>query len=252
MMPTPSSSLQTLDAVLAVSLAFALPFARNWAGRRSGESTTARRRATTWAAVGAFGWLVLTGGLAASGVLAQWERTPPPLLVLLVVSLIATIALACWKVGRILASALPLWALVGYQAFRMPVEFMLHRAYEEGVIGAQMTWSGRNFDVVSGASAVVLALWLRARGPERPTLRAVVWAWNVLGLALLVNIVTIAVLSMPTRLRTFDGPANSFVATFPFVWLPTVMVTAALFGHVLVTRRLLSDARSERERLGPA
>ncbi len=57
---------------------------------------------------------------------------------------------------------------------------------------------------------------------------------NALGLALLVNIVVVAVRSMPTRLRAFDGPPNAFVATFPYVWLPTVTVAAALFGHVLV------------------
>jgi hypothetical protein len=66
----------------------------------------------------------------------------------------------------------------------------------------------------------------------------VIWAWNLLGLGLLINIVTIAILSMPTPMRRFEGPANVFVATFPYVWLPTVMVSAALLGHLLVARRL--------------
>jgi hypothetical protein len=121
---------------------------------------------------------------------------------------------------------------------------MLHRAYEQGVIGVQMTWSGRNFDVVTGLGALVLGLWLWRRGEERPIPSAVIWAWNLLGLGLLVNIVTIAILSMPTPVRAFDGPPNTFVAEFPWVWLPTVMVTAALFGHLLVARRLRSGRAS--------
>lgn len=239
----PGTDVLVLDVAIACALAIAFPFARARAGARLGESASARRRATIFAAVGSATWLALTGALAASGVLEKWDGRPPPMFVLLQVSVAATIAIALWKPGRALALGLPLWVLVGFQSFRVAVEFMLHRAYEEGVVGAQMTWSGRNFDVVSGASALVLALWLRSRGEARPVPRAIVWTWNVLGFALLANIVAVAVLSMPTRLRAFDGPPNEFVATFPYVWLPTVMVTAALFGHLLVARRLSADGR---------
>ncbi len=63
-----------------------------------------------------------------------------------------------------------------------------------------------------------------------------------LGLGLLTTIVTIAILSMPTPFRQFDGPPNYFVATVPFVWLPTVMVMAALLGHLLLFGRLARTA----------
>lgn len=116
---------------------------------------------------------------------------------------------------------------------------MLHRAYEGGVIGAQMTWSGRNFDILTGVSALVLGAWLAGRGESGTATRILIWVWNIAGFALLVNIIVVAVLSMPTRILAFDGPPNSWVATFPFVWLPTVMVTGALFGHILVFRRLM-------------
>jgi hypothetical protein len=36
---------------------------------------------------------------------------------------------------------------------------------------------------------------------------------------------------------------NTFVADPPFVWLPAVLVTAALMGHILVWRKLTA-ARS--------
>ena len=84
--------------------------------------------------------------------------------------------------------------------FRFPLELLMHRAYVEGLMPVQMSYSGQNYDIVSGITAGALALWLgRGRAP-----RGVVATWNVLGFLLLVNIVTVAVVSTPR----FDGLAR--------------------------------------------
>jgi hypothetical protein len=58
-------------------------------------------------------------------------------------------------------------------------------------------------------------------------------------MVLLLNIVVIAILSMPTPLRHFHNePANTFIAYFPYIWLPAFLVQVALFGHLLVFRWL--------------
>ena len=57
------------------------------------------------------------------------------------------------------------------------------------------------------------------------------------GLALLINVVTVAALSMPTPFQRFH-PANVFVVEPPFVWLPLFLVQSALFGHVALLRRI--------------
>ncbi len=62
--------------------------------------------------------------------------------------------------------------------------------------------------------------------------------WNVAGLALLVNIVTVAILSTPRFALFGDDRLNVFVAYPPFVWLPAVLVLAALAGHLVVFRAL--------------
>jgi hypothetical protein len=155
--------------------------------------------------------------------------------VLLVCVTLATVALAFSPLGTRLALGLGLAGLIGYQAFRIPVEWFLHRAFVEGVAPVQMTWAGLNFDVLSGASA--LALGLAARRRRLP--RSLVLFWNVAGLALLANIVTIAVLSLPLPLRRFpEPPANVLPLHLPTVWLPSFLVQAALFGHLLVFRKL--------------
>ena len=68
-------------------------------------------------------------------------------------------------------------------------------------------------------------------------------AWNLAGLALLVNIVSVAILSMPTPFRAFTNePANTFVTQAPYVWLPVFLVQAAWLGHLL-TLKWASTAR---------
>jgi hypothetical protein len=73
--------------------------------------------------------------------------------------------------------------------------------------------------------------------------RRVVLAWNVIGLALLLNVVIVAILGTP-RFRYFgDDALNVWITYPPFVWLPAVMVVAALAGHLIVFRALWSHAR---------
>lgn len=182
-------------------------------------------------------WLAVPGVLAARGALDRYAPVPPPGFILFALLTLGTVMLAFSALGARMAK---LWlaGLVGFQFFRVPLELVLHRLYSEGVIPVQMTYSGRNFDIVSGALAAVLALWLwRGRPP-----RWAVVAWNVLGLVLLANVVAVAILSTPVPFRVFmNAPANLLPSTFPYVWLPTFLVQAALFGHLLVVRRLRRD-----------
>lgn len=235
---TPGPDIVALGYAITIALALALPLARNLAGKRLGEPEAVRRRATMLAAIGMLGYLAVMGGLAAAGVFGHWDRLPPSIMPGFLGAIVVTVIVARSSLGRALADGLPLALLVGFQGFRIPVEIMLHRAAEQGVIGTQMSWSGLNFDVVSGIAGAGLGVWLWQRGENQPMPRAMLLAYNLLGLGLLTNIVTIAVLSMPTPFRAFDGPPNVFVASVPFVWLPTVMVMAALLGHLLLFRRL--------------
>jgi hypothetical protein len=177
-------------------------------------------------------WMSAAAALADRGVFRNWDATPPPF-ALLVVALVALgVAIAFSPLGWRLATGLPLWALVGVQAFRLPLEIAMHALVSRGIMPEQMSYSGRNFDVVTGATAIVVAGLVAAGAAGR----RLVLAWNILGLVLLVNIVTVAILSTP-RFAAF-GPdrLNVFVTYTPFVWLPTVLVLAALAGHLIIFR----------------
>ena len=182
-------------------------------------------------------WLGVTFALAASGRLSFTTR-PPTMAIVILANLVLAFGISLSRVGQRIATGVPLAALVGAQAFRFPLELILHRAYTEGLMPVQMSYSGFNFDILTGLSAIVVAILLVRNRNSLVAARV----WNTAGIVLLANIVTIAILSAPTPLRTFHNePANDWITHAPWVWLPTVFVVAAIIGHVLVIRRLRAD-----------
>lgn len=238
MYPSPASPwLLSSFPLLAVGLVLLVAVGHRVAAVRAGvPPETARRQLLAFLGA-AMVWQAATVGLALSGALARFDARPPLLMVLLLGVAGGATALARSGFGATLQRGLPLAALVGFQAFRLPLELIMHGAAAEGVMPPQMTFTGWNFDIVTGASAVVVA-GLMAGGLGG---RSLVFAWNAMGSALLLSIVVIAVASTPLFAAFGEGPAlNTFVAYAPFTTLPTVMVLLAAAGHLLLWRRLLA------------
>jgi hypothetical protein len=237
-MSEPTAVLVWTFWALAISVGGAFAGGVYWAHRRLGVPRAGAGRSAAYAAVGTAAWMALTYALAASGRLA-FGPMPPPLGMLFVAIVVGSVTLGTSRVGGRLARGLPLAALVGVQAFRLPLEVAMHRAYTEGVMPVQMSYAGWNFDVLSGIGALVVAVLL---GMRRAPL-GVVRIWNWMAVLLLTNVLVIAWLSTPTPFRVFaTEPANVWITHPPFVWLPSVLVFAAILGHVLIFRRLRFEA----------
>ena len=194
------------------------------------------RRELLALALGAVAWLGGSALLAESGFLARFDLRPPPFLLVVVPTFGLPLWLARSSLGKRLADALPLSWLIAFQGFRLPLELLMHEAAREGTMPVQMTFTGHNFDIVTGTSALlVAALVVAGRAP-----RALLIAWNVLGTSLLIAIVLIAIVSIPLIHAYGTEPAqlNTWVAYFPFVWLPAGLVASAWLGHLLLWRRL--------------
>jgi hypothetical protein len=220
--------------VIPVVLVLALAAGIDGASRHLGEGARARRRAVT-VVLGGTVWMAIWWFVASSGVMRQWDGTPPPFAALVAGVLGVSLLVACGPYGRRLALGIPLWVLIAIQGFRLPLELAMHALYEAGIMPGQMSYSGRNFDILTGATALIVAPIVRGGRA-----RALAALWNVMGLALLVNIVAVSILSTPRFAYFGPDRLNVFVTYPPFVWLPTVMVAAALAGHLLVARALLS------------
>jgi hypothetical protein len=105
-----------------------------------------------------------------------------------------------------------------------------------------LSYSGYNFDIVTGAGAALLwVAWaLKARVPAWA-----VWAWNLWGCYCLAAIAVVAVTTSPVVRLFGDDPGhvNTWVLFFPYVWLPAVLVTVAIAGHATITRALRRQSR---------
>lgn len=178
--------------------------------------------------------MLLTWVAAASGFLQNWNSTPPPFALIVLGVLVVSLTLAFSRVGRRIAEQIPLWWLVGVQGFRLPLEIAMHALVARGIMPVQMSYSGRNFDIVTGLTAVIVAALMAAGYGGR----RLVFVWNVMGLALLINVVSMAIASTPPFRYFGDDRVVTFVTYTPFVWLPAVMVVAALAGHLLIFRAL--------------
>jgi hypothetical protein len=204
-----------------------------------GLAPPARWRRTILVAAGVAIWLAAQAAAALSGWLGRFELRPPPLVIWFGSMLVMTLALAWSSFGRRFADKLPFVALIGFQVFRLPLELVMHRAAVAGLMPNVMSYSGYNFDIISGATALPLALlaW------RRPLPRPLIMLWNLTGQLLLIAIVIIAFAATPVFRAFGDDQVNTWVVQFPYVWI-AVMVAAALFGHVVTMRKLLAERRS--------
>jgi hypothetical protein len=139
--------------------------------------------------------------------------------------------LALSPIGKRVATTVPLAALVGFQAFRLPLELVLHSWATQGTIPESMTWTGQNWDIISGIAALACA-------PFATRHRTIVRLANIIGFALLLNVMRVAVLSSPVPFGWGQQPPLLLAFHLPYALIGPVCVGGALFGHLVLTRAL--------------
>jgi len=181
-------------------------------------------------------WTVLILILSYNGLLANFSKMPPRPAFVMFVPLPVIILIAFSKTGTQLLKSVPPHWLVLMQSFRIVVELLLLFALISHKIPVQMTFEGKNFDVLTGVLALPVG-YLLAKKKSYSLKLAVVF--NIMGMLLLLNILVIAILSMPTPIRYFmNEPSNTLVAQFPFILLPGVLVPIAYAMHIFSLRQL--------------
>ena len=222
----PASAVSLLAFVIICAAVVCAFFGGVWLSARR-ESVNPLRR-TLLVAVGTVLWLSAICFIVESG----WLRGEQRRLLLFAAAMNAVcLAVGLTAVGRWL-SLLSLPALVAFHGFRLPLELVLHSWVAQGVIPETMTWSGRNWDIVSGVIALVATRLCR---------RSIVWAWiaNVVGLVLLVNVMRVAVLSSPVSFGWPVTPKLELIYHLPYALIIPICVGGALIGHVALSRTLL-------------
>ena len=182
-------------------------------------------------------WIGLLTILSYKGFFADFSKLPPRPALAMLMPLPIIILIAFSKTGTQLLRLVPPQWLVFMQSFRIVVELLLLFAFMAGKLPVQMTFEGRNFDIMTGLLALPVGYLLAKKKSYAPILAIV---FNIIGMLLLLNILVIAVLSMPTSIRYFmNEPSNTLVAQFPFILLPGVLVPIAYTMHIFSLRKLL-------------
>ncbi len=183
-------------------------------------------------------WMLIVGLLGIKGFYQKPNTFPPRFTLLLVPPVLFLILIFSNKTNTQFLNNLNLKWLTILHTVRVPVEIILYYLFLEGLIPDLMTFDGYNFDIIAGISApIVFYLMFKSNKINKRGLLI----WNFICLGLLLNILTIAILSAETPLQqfAFEQP-NIGVTYFPFVWLPAVIVPIVLFSHIASIKQLLS------------
>ncbi len=162
---------------------------------------------------------------------------PPKFILLVAPPMLLILTLFITTGGRNFIDNLNAGQLTLLHTIRIGVEIVLFYLFMAKTIPIEMTFEGRNFDIIAGLTAPLVYYF----GYVKKLLSSrLLIAWNICCLALLMNIVITAIFSVHTPFQHFgfDQP-NIAVAHFPFCWLPGVVVPLVLFSHLATLRQLL-------------
>lgn len=185
-------------------------------------------------------WMAFVSTLSIKGFFSNFETFPPRLMIVLFVPLIILVwALLISKTTKDLLPHISSKTLITLQVFRFFVEILLWMLFVQNLLPIQMTFEGRNFDILAGITGPVVGYLAYDR---KILSRTILIVWNILSLGLLINIVGTAILSIPSPFRYFmNEPANTIVTQFPVIWLPAFLVPLAYGLHFLSLRKLINQ-----------
>jgi len=196
-----------------------------------------KRKKTLLISLSILAWVVYISVLTLTGFIQDWSSFPPKIFVLILLPAFVLIPFLIFS-GRSdkLIRGIDGRFLIYIQTFRVLVEILLWMMLKEGLIPIQMSFEGRNFDILVGLTAPI-AGYLIYKNPLSIN-RPLQFGWNLFGLGFLINIVSIAILSSPVPFRVFmNEPSNTMIADFPYVFIPAVFVVLACTMHFMSLRK---------------
>ena len=184
-------------------------------------------------------WIIIQNLLSLSGFYLASFALPPRALLILLPPILAMIIFFVFFSRSSYFQSVSLKTLTHIQLFRLPLEvFVLSSLALAGYVPDIMTYYGRNFDVIVGITAPIMAYFYFNK-------QALSWkallVWNIVSLLLLFNVTSHAVLAMPypdIQVFAFEQP-NIGVFYFPYIWLPALLVQVAYFCQIASIIKLI-------------
>jgi hypothetical protein len=226
----------TFDLLSAVALTFSAAILVATVAIGFGDSATLRLRIAASLAA----WFVVVVILAATRALYYTNPLGTNgigvgVAVLLPVVILCLVVMRSERLRRMLETV-PLSLLIGVNFIRvLGVLFLLLHA--SGQLPAPFAPSAGWGDIIAGVAAVPVA-WLAQR--QGRDARPIILAWNIFGIADLLNAIGMGVTSSPGPLQVFGGvPGAAMMATLPWLLIPAFLVPLLICTHLAVFWRLL-------------
>jgi len=165
------------------------------------------------------------------------DTIPPRFIFMIIPPLLLIIILFNTQKGKLFIDSLDIKVLTIIHTIRILVEIVLFWLFMYKTIPVELTFEGRNFDIISGVTAPIVYYF----GFIKQTLsKKLIISWNIICIGFLFNVVLNSILSSPLLFQKFEfNQPNIAVLNFPFVFLPSLIVPIILFSHFVVIRRLI-------------
>lgn len=136
-----------------------------------------------------FGWLVFIYIWSRFGIFENFGLFPFNAVPVILIPLITILIFTLSKTVKEILLHIPQEKIIWLQSFRFYVEVLLWALYASALLPLQMTFEGRNFDIITGVTAVLLTTRLSGFMLLDKFPKFAIILWNVMGLVLLINIV---------------------------------------------------------------
>lgn len=186
-------------------------------------------------------WSVINSILAYTGFYNDTESIPPRFALVLVPSIALIVYGLLAKQRNWIYEQRNTKISTFLHAIRLPIEVVLLELFIHKMVPELMTFEGRNFDIIIGASAPIIGfLFLKNIVSKKGLL-----IWNVIGLLFVTFILFNGLLSaeLPFQQFGFEQP-NKAVMYFPFVLLPAVIVPIVIWTHLSDIIKLLKEIKT--------
>ncbi|GJM35603.1 MAG: hypothetical protein DHS20C18_46040 [Saprospiraceae bacterium] len=237
------NTLYLIGQLIIILLVFGLIKSLQFGLRHAFDQLQLKGQQLNYILAGVVLWLAILSCLAFLGFFQNFNSWPPRVFFALIPPVVLSVALLFSPFFRLLLKTIPASWLVYIQAFRILMELFLWLGYKAGYVPPQMTFEWLNFDIIVGITAPMAGFIFFGQGRFRKP-EAILW--NIFGMVLLINILIIATLSTPAPWRVFyNEPANTFVAAFPFIWIPGFIVPFALSMHIFSLYQVFNSKRDK-------
>lgn len=156
--------------------------------------------------------------------------------VFLVIALAIALFVSMSSYGARLALGLTVNVLVAFQVVRFPMELVLHQWAKQGTIPTAVTWSGHNWDVLTGLMALVVV-------PIASRYRGMVWLFNVFGMILFINLLLVWLATALDLSKESGQPALRLAYHIPYFLIFPIYFAGIFAGHIVLTRALVARSK---------